>query len=142
MNDNQIHDLLKLILNKLSDQQFSWRLEGSANLKIQGVDVSVRDLDITTDDKGIEIFRLALKKYIVKDFFNPKVDGTSLVCDINGLEVEIISHGNKKLDMFDKVKKISWKNLSIPTLPLLCAKEFYQAINRPEKVELIEKYLD
>ena len=142
MNDKQIHDLLKLILNKLGGQQFNWHLEGSANLKIQGVDVSVGDLDITTDDEGIEIFRLALKKYIVRDFFSPKVGGLSLVCDIDGFEVEINSYGDRKVDMFDKTKKISWKNLSVSTLPLLYAKKFYQDINRPEKVELIEKYLD
>ena len=82
-----------------------------------------------------------MKKYIVKDFFNQKINGRSLVCDINGFEVEINSYGDRKLDMFDKAEKISWNNLQVPILPLKYAKKFYELINRKEKVDLISEYL-
>ncbi len=141
MEENDIKEILQTILDSLQGKEFIWRLEGSANLKIQGVDVSVRDLDITTNNDGIEIFRDALKKFIVKDFFSQKIKGLSLVCDINGFEVEINSYGDRKLDMFDKTKKILWQKLQIPILPLEYAKKFYELINRKEKVDLISKYL-
>lgn len=141
MEEKNIKEILQIILDNLQSKEFVWRLEGSANLKIQGVDVFVRDLDITTDDNGIEIFRDALKKFIVKDFFNQKINGHSLVCDINGFEVEINSYGDRELDMFDKTEKILWNDLQIPVLPLKYAKKFYELINRKEKVDLISKYL-
>lgn len=142
MNEQNIKGILQIILESLQNKDFVWRLEGSANLKIQGVEVTVQDLDITTNDDGIDIFRKALKKYIVKDFFSKKINGLSIVCDINNFEVEINSYGDKKLNMFDKTKKISWKNLIIPILPLEYAKIFYELINRNEKVELISSHYD
>jgi len=141
MNEQNIKDILQIILDSLQGKEFIWRLEGSANLKIQGVEVSVQDLDITTNDESIEIFRNALKKYIVKDFFSQKINGRSIVCDINNFEIEINSYGDRELDMFDKTEKILWNDLRIPILPLEYAKKFYELINRKEKVDLISKYL-
>jgi len=43
--------------------------------------------------------------------------------------------------MFDRIKKITWKDLHIPILPFPHAKNFYQLINRKEKVDLIERHL-
>lgn len=141
MDEQNINEILQIILDNIQDKEFIWRLEGSANLKIQGVEVSVQDLDITTNDEGIEIFRNALKRYIVKDFFSQKINGRSIVCDINDFEIEINSYGDRELDMFDKTEKISWNDLKIPILPLQHAKKFYELINRKEKVDLISKYL-
>ncbi len=141
MDEQNIKEILQIILDSLQGKEFIWRLEGSANLKIQGVEVSVQDLDITTNDEGIEIFRNALKKYIVKDFFSQKINGRSIVCDIYNFEIEINSYGDRKLDMFDKTEKIFWNDLKIPILPLEYAKKFYELINRKEKVDLISKYL-
>jgi len=141
MDEQDIKEILQIILDSLQGKEFIWRLEGSANLKIQGVDVSIRDLDITTNNNGIEIFREALKKFIVKDFFSQKIKGHSIVCNINDFEVEINSYGDRKLDMFNKTEKILWNDLQIPILPLEYAKKFYELINRKEKVDLISKYL-
>ena len=141
MDEQNIKEILQIILDSLQGKEFIWRLEGSANLKIQDVEVSVQDLDITTNKEGIEIFRNALKKYIVKDFFSQKINGRSIVCDINNFEIEINSYGDRKLDMFDKTEKIFWNDLKIPILPLEYAKKFYEMINRKEKVDLISKYL-
>jgi len=141
MDEQNIKETLQIILDSFQGKEFLWRLEGSANLKIQGVDVSVRDLDITTNDEGIEIFRGALKKFIVKDFFSQKINGGSIICNINNFEIEINSYGDRELDMLDKTKKILWNDLQIPVLPLKYAKKFYELINRKEKVDLISKYL-
>jgi len=141
MDEQNLKEILQIILDSLQGKEFIWRLEGSANLKIQGIEVSVQDLDITTNNEGIEIFRNALKKYIVKDFFSQKINGRSIVCDINNFEIEINSYGDRKLDMFEKTEKLFWNDLKIPVLPLKYAKKFYELINRKEKIELISKYL-
>jgi len=141
MDEKNIKEILQIILDSLQGKEFIWRLEGSANLKIQGVEVTVQDLDITTNDEGMKIFRNALKKYIVKDFFSQKINGCSIVCDINNFEIEINSYGDRELDMFDKTEKIFWNDLKIPILPLEYAKKFYDLINRKEKADLISKHL-
>ncbi len=141
MDEKDIKEILKIILDCIQGREFVWRLEGSANLKIQGVDVSVRDLDITTNNEGIKIFRDALVKFIVKDFFSQKINGCSLICNINGFDVEINSYGDRKLEMFDKTERILWGGLQIQILPLKHAKEFYEMINRKEKAEMISRYL-
>ena len=141
MDEGDIRDILQIILDSLSVKDFIWRVEGSANLKIQGVDVSIRDLDINTNDVGMEIFRDSLKEFFVKDFFNEKINGRSIICDINGFEVEINSYGDREKDMFDKNEQFSWGGLLVPILPLENAREFYRLIGRDEKVELISRYL-
>lgn len=135
MQDKDIERVLKIILDKVKD--VNWRLEGSANLRVQDVNTSVNDLDITTDKKGIDIFRNSLKKFILKDFFNKKINSDSLIFKINNFEVEVNCYHDKELLMLDKVKIITWDNLNIPILPLDYAKEFYRLIGRKDKVELI-----
>ena len=142
MNENDIQIVLKIILDSLKEKKFIWRLEGSSNLVVQGIDVSVRDIDITTNDDGIKIFRTSLKKYIVKDYYSKKIKGPSIICDINGFEIEINYYGDRRTDMFDKTKILSWHNLQVPILPLEDAKKCYEILNRKEKVELISKYLE
>ena len=66
MNEQNIKEILQIILNKLQGKKFVWRLESSANLKIQGIDVTISDLDITTNGRGIRIFRNALKNLLLK----------------------------------------------------------------------------
>src|SRR3989344_2919915 len=126
MDEQNIKEILQIIVDSLQGKEAVWHLAGSANLKVQNVDVSVRDLDITTDDDGIVIFRNALKEFIVKDFFNQKINSNSLVCDINGFEVEINSYQNEELLMLDKTEKILWNDLQISILPLKYAKKFYE----------------
>jgi len=141
MNEQNIKEILQIILENIKDKEFVWRLEGSVNLKIQGVDVLVQDLDITTDDDGIKIFKKVLNKFIIREFFNQKVNGYSLVCNINNFEVEINSYRDKEKNMFDKNEKRLWNDLQITILPLKYAKKFYEFINYKQKVDLITKYL-
>lgn len=141
MEEKDIKEVLEIILERIKDKDFIWRLEGSANLKVQGIKTSIRDLDITTNYEGIKVLRNSLKEFIVKEGFNKKVNGFSVVCNIKGFEVEINSYGDRKKNMFEKNKIIRWKGLMIPILPLKYAKRFYEHINRYDKVKLIEAYL-
>lgn len=141
LSDSEIFEVLKIILDKIIGKSVTWRLEGSANLRIQGVDVSVRDIDITTNADGISIYRKALKDYLKKNFYNKKIRAHSLLFLIRNIEVEINAYDDEKLNFFDEIKRILWRELELPALPLEQAKEFYKLINREEKVALIENYL-
>jgi len=140
MNDNELKQILKIILDCLK-QNPVWRLEGGANLRVQGMDVNVSDLDIATDEQGINIFRESLKQYITKDFFNEKTNSITLTGSINNVELDINAYQDKELRMFEEIHFIDWNDLKLPILPLKYAKRFYELINRKEKAELIEKYI-
>ncbi|MDO8509149.1 MAG: hypothetical protein Q7S27_05700 [Nanoarchaeota archaeon] len=141
LSESDIYEVLKLVTNRIRDKRGIWRLEGSANLKVQGVDVSVRDLDITANSGIIPIFREALNEYLKKDFYNKKIRANSLIFNINNSELEVNNYDSENLNFFDKIKLFHWKGLEIPILPLKEAKQFYKIINKKEKVDLIESYL-
>ena len=141
MNEKEIKEVLGIILNALQRKKFIWRIEGSVSLMIQGVNTPFQDLDITTNNEGIEMFREKLKDYIIKDFFSEKIKGYSIICKINNFEVEINSYGDRKEQFFDKHKTIEWEGLMLPILPLEYSKKLYEAIGRKDKVELISDYL-
>ena len=141
MDDNEILDIVKWIIDKLKGKRFLWRVEGSANLRMQGMDVAVNDLDIATSKEGIKIFRETVKEFIVKDFYNEKIQAESLVLKLINFEVEINAHDDGTFDMLDKIQTIKWQGLDVPVLPLPYAKKFYEMIDRKDKVELIQKHL-
>ncbi len=66
MKDAEMREVLVKILKAIGGKRFTWRLEGSANLRIYGVDCDVKDIDITANDEGIRIFGEVLKEWIVK----------------------------------------------------------------------------
>lgn len=144
MEENNIYEILNVILRKIKGKRILWRLEGSANLKLQGVSVSVHDLDIATDAEGIKIFREVLREYIIGDSYREDISSEALLLNILGFEVEILNRkpDKKRLNMFDKIGKIGWRDLTLPILPLVYALEFYKRIERSEKVKIIKAYLE
>ena len=141
MKTEEIQKVLKKIITLLGSESFRWSLGGSANLIVQGVKADAKDLDITTDEEGLERFRKLLEEYIIQDFYNNEIEANSLECEIGGIEVEINFYDNDALGMLDTVMMIKWEGIEVPVLPLPDAKKFYEKINRPEKVKLIEKFM-
>ena len=143
MEERDIYEILKIILSKIKGKKFIWRLEGSSNLKLQGVPISVHDLDIATDAEGIKIFREMLQEYIIKDSYREDILSDALLLDIRGFEVEILNRkpDKKRLNMFDKIKIITWRGFALPVLPLVYALEFYKSVERTDKINIIEEYL-
>jgi len=143
MEQSKLYETLKYILIKIKDKNLIWRLERSTNLKVQGIDIIPRDLDIATDEEGIT-FRKELKSHIIKDRYKEEIKAQSLVCNINGIEIEIIYRNNPKvaIDMFDKIKTIKWHRLDLPILPLENAIDFYTIIKKPERVRIIQDFLN
>ena len=137
MKEEEIYNLLKLIIRRLEGVNLDWRLDGSANLLVQGIDLKPNDLDIATNDKGLDIFYSQFNKFVVENRSGEKFEGRTVVLEINGKEVEINSYEDSQLEKLDCVKFLNWKDLIIPTLPLEEAKKFYERINREEKVKIL-----
>ena len=137
MNKKEVYRLLNKILQKLEGVDVVWRLDGSVNLLIQGVDLKPNDLDIATDDKGLEVFYGLFEEFITDDKFGEVASGRVLKLDVEGKEIEINSYNNKDLSKLDKIKFLNWKDLKLPVLPLKETKKFYKQIEREEKVKMI-----
>jgi len=138
MEDVDIYSLLRIILKKLEGTSVVWRVDGSANLRLQGVDVRVRDLDIKTNVFGLRVFKKALRDYLVTEGFKDEVQGDVVAFSIDGFPVEVI---NNKYNMLHRVKKISLQGMVLPVLPLREAREFYVALGREKTVQVIDRYI-
>lgn len=141
MNKNNLIKILKIIVDRVQDINFVWRLEWSTNLKIQNIDTSIKDIDITTNDEWVSIFEKSLKDFVIESWFRTKTKWLGLICNIEWFDVEINSYWDRERNFFDKTEKIIRQWLEIPILPLKYAIVLYENIGRKDKVNLISKYL-
>lgn len=140
MEDFELGRLLKTVLASIKTKHFPWRLEGSANLLVQGVPTIVNDLDMVTNGDGLRIFKKCLEQYPLKEIYNERKKVNTLQYVISGLPVEIYCYDDYELRMLDKAVVLNWQGLTIPTLPLEYALQFYQRIHRLDKVRLIQQF--
>ena len=141
MTEKEVYRLLDKILQKLEGVDVVWRLDGSVNLLVQGMDLQPNDLDIATDDKGLEVFYGLFEEFITDDKFGEVASGRVLKLNVEGKEVEINSYDNANLNKLDKIKFLNYKDLELPVLPLKEAKKFYKQIKRERKVKMITDQL-
>jgi len=141
MNKEKLKEILQIILDRLGDKRISWRLDGSANLLAQGISTDVNDLDIVTNEEGMNAFQEALKEFILQEYRSEELQAQTIEIELEGEDVEVHFYDDEKFQMLDKTKKVKWDGLELPCLPLEDAKKFYEMINRSEKVRLIEDNL-
>jgi hypothetical protein len=141
MNDQELKNALLVILERLKGKEVLWRLEGTANLRVLGVEVTPADLDIKTDKAGLDVFRDALKEFVVKDYYNQSVAGRAVVCKIGAVVVEIIASDDPKYQMLDRRVMREWNGLQLWVLPIKDAHEFYLLTGRQERVALIDAHM-
>lgn len=140
---------LKIIAEKLDIEEVKWAVIGSTGLALQGIEITPNDLDIAVrfDDlqKIPEIFP-DYKPSGVKEL--ETVTGKpawDVQMNINEVEIQFVG----ELDDGDYVSRLLAKRINmvnvdkvdIPCLNLEAAAEAYEEIKRPEKAELIRKFL-
>jgi hypothetical protein len=140
METDKLKIILTKIVNSLSGEEITWRLDGSANLLVQEVQTEVKDVDLTTDEKGLDVIRKVLKDFIIQDCYNRDIDAHLIELEIEGTEIEVYHYEDGR-SMLDRVKLIKWEGIELPVLPLKDAKEFYEKIKKADKVKLIESNL-
>ena len=140
MDSKSLYLALSEILKATNKEVINWRLNGSANLFVQGIPLVPMDLDIATNPPGLQKFEKALKRFSPVKGFSEKAKCHSLKCSISGVEVEIISYEDDRA-MLAKTTPIYWSRLIIPGLSLEDSMYFYRMISAHDKVELIAKHL-
>ena len=141
--------VLSLLVEKVPPAEHIWVLTGSAGLRLQGVDLSVNDLDLQTDAKTV--FRLEEElaecmKVPVHLWESEHTLSYHGQAEINGLQVELLGDMRHRLpdgswgmslDLRSVLVWMEWRGLEIPVLSLQHEAIAYERMGRIQKAELI-----
>lgn len=152
--NKQLQTTMILIAKCFHDENIIWGLGGSALLDLLGLKVSVNDLDIMVEandfDKAIDILsHIGEEKHKA---FNPNFRTarfkTFLVdeCEVDVMSGISVFNASKWFDFDFTVSKIASKifkdSIEIPLMALEDWHQIYQALQREEKVDLIDRYMN
>jgi len=134
--------VLKILLKKLGGIDFA--LLGTFNLSLQGIKIIPGDLDLLTDDEGIEKISQIFKSTVVKE---KEVGYKETQFQIKGIEVHVVSNKKNPLRPQNFKKHLVWiekEGLKIPCMSLESELSFYRQARREKdrgKVRLIQERL-
>ena len=144
---------MTLILDKLAPTTINWVLTGSAGLLLQGVPVSVHDIDLQCDAQGAYFIENILTAYVIEPVaFRPSAQIRSHFgrLKIAGITVEIMGDMQKllpdgtwedPLNLASLRFWLNWQGRNVPVLPLEIEAQAYRLMGRIEKAKLIEQTL-
>jgi hypothetical protein len=141
--------VLLLLIEKIPPIELPWTLTGSAGLRLQGVDISVNDLDLQTDAQTIYILEQKLAEFMNAPLHVWESEHTLSYhgqAEINGLQVEFLGDMRHRspagiwepaVDIASVRVWVNWRELQIPVLPLQHEAIAYEKMGRIQKAELI-----
>jgi len=141
MKEIDIVKFLKFFLKKIEDKDLMYRISGSLALKIQGMELIPKDIDIICDNFTFLELKYLFKNYIVKEGRKEDLKGDYFLLDIKGIEVDILCFDDEKTPMLYKIYTVSWHKLELPVLPLYETQKFYELTNRYDKAQRVKQYL-
>jgi ABC-2 type transport system ATP-binding protein len=140
---------LKILLDLIPPDKYGWTLTGSANLRLQGIELDVHDLDVECNLEDIRKIEKALSGYIktpLRVWETEKTRSLDGKCEIEGVEIELIA-GLEIMNpegIWMSYKKqshktwLEWQGLQVPVIPLYEEAVYYHERGREEKARLIE----
>lgn len=150
----QIHrDVLRELYERLTDQPIQWVITGSCGLALQGVPVTIHDIDLQTDQPGA----YAIERYFASAIARPvrfssaeRIQSHFGALALHGLKVEIM--GNVQHRRADGTREapalflqhkhyVMLDDMQLPVLALRYECEAYAKLGRTEKVNLLQAWL-
>ncbi|RPJ26183.1 MAG: hypothetical protein EHM33_12530 [Chloroflexi bacterium] len=141
--------VLTLLAARIDPADYLWALTGSAGLRLQGVDLSVHDLDLQTDAKTIYLLEKKLAEFMKVSVHVWESEHTLSYhgqAEIDGLQVELLGDVRHRgvdgvwqppLDIPSVLVWVEWRGLQIPVLSLAHEALAYEKMGRKQKAELI-----
>lgn len=141
--------VLLLLIEKIPPAELPWALTGSAGLRLQGVDISVNDLDLQTDALTIYVLEKKLAEFIKTPVHVWESDHTLShhgQAEIHGLQVEFLGDMRHRspagiwepaVDIASARLWVNWRELQVPILSLKHEALAYEKMGRTQKAELI-----
>ena len=151
--DSNIVDALRTIYTKLSETNILWVIGGSLALKLIGLDVKPRDIDLFTNETGAYEIEKTLAEYLIKNVSLSMKDNIRShygILNVHGVEVEIIGHiefkderniweSGRKLE--EVVDIFEYEGMKLPLMQIESQLKGYTKIKRTEKIKIIEEWL-
>jgi hypothetical protein len=142
-------DVLSFLVKRTPPREHLWALTGSAGLRLQGVDLSVNDLDLQTDAKTVFLLEKELAEFMKVPVHLWESEHTLSYhgqAEINGLLVELLGDirhrqpddtWSSSLDLNSVLVWVEWRGFGIPALSLNHEAIAYEKMGRIQKAELI-----
>lgn len=141
--------VLSLLVSRIAPSDHLWGLTGSAGLRLQGVDLTVHDLDLQTDGKTIYLLEKELAEFMINPLHLWETEHTLSYhgqAEIYGLQVELLGDIRHRgadgtwqppLDILSILVWVEWHGLEIPVLSLEHESLAYEKMGRTQKAALI-----
>ena len=145
----QHSNALAFLVAKTPPTQYLWALTGSAGLRLQGVDLSVNDLDLQTTAKTVFLLEKELAEFMKVPVHLWETEHTLSYhgqAEIDGLQVELLGDIRHRqtdgtwgpaLDIESVLVWVEWHDLTIPVLSLAHEALAYEKMGRTQKAERI-----
>lgn len=150
MINKEFEKVIKIIDERMKENNIKWALVGSTNLAIQGMKIIPRDLDILVQWSDLESIKSIFLDYNPNEInkLKPFVKGQQaweMKVIINNIEVQFFSEKAgeyvKRL-LSNKIIKIKLDNLEIPCFTLEDEAQTYEKTNRKQKSDMINNFLE
>ncbi len=142
-------DVLTLLVERINPADTLWALTGSAGLRLQGLDLSVHDIDLQTDARTIYLLEKELAEFMKAPVHVWESEHTLSYhgqAEIHGLQVEFLGDVRHRgedgvwqppVDIQSVLVWVEWRGLQIPVLSLAHEVEAYEKMGRTQKAEMI-----
>ena len=142
-------ETLKIISQRLADNNITWSLVGSTNLSLQGLDIPPRDIDIVVTMDSLDEIKNIFAEYDVSEMEekSSKVGGSywRVALTINGIEVEIMRENGDGIYthrlLAGHAIKITLGEAAVFGFDLESEILAYKETGRQNRVEMIENFL-
>jgi len=145
-------EVLRKIYTRLKDGDVIWAVTGSLGFALQGVPVTVHDIDIQTDKSGAykieELFSEFVTSKVVPSS-TEKIRSHFGKLMIDGIKVEIMGDIQKRcedgsweaVDLSKYKRVVEIEGMRIPVLSLKYEYQAYLRLGRVDKAEMLRKWL-
>jgi hypothetical protein len=146
-------EVLRLIVERVPPDAIPWALTGSAGLRLQGVEVSVDDLDLQTDRQGVQEITSRFAEAVEKPMRYWHTDHMrSYFCalKIDDIRIEVMGEIQKRMPdgswetpiEVDRIRCwVEVEQLLIPVVDLSHELIAYEILGRVQATERIRKVL-
>jgi ribonuclease-3 len=149
---DDLHRALLVVLDRLVGRDIAWALAGSAALLLNGMWVEAHDLDLTTDETGVQSIADALAEFIVTPvgwWETDQMASQVTRLQVESVQVEVIgrpfivkrSEGAVAIRPWSIRHEIDFEGRKLPVIPLEAALISYEMMGREAKVQLIADHL-
>ncbi|HEY0605772.1 MAG TPA: hypothetical protein VGD58_22805 [Herpetosiphonaceae bacterium] len=153
MLDRHHIQALREICSRLVQLDIPWVVTGSCGLLLQGVPVTVRDIDLQTDQQGAyAIARLFAAEVArpIRQSHTDRIQSHFGALSLHTIEVEIMGAvqyrqadgaWSRPVDVRQHRRFVPFEELELPVLDLRYERQAYANLGRAGKVAMLERWL-